>query len=84
MATGVKGSILVPVAQLERPVDLAVGWLGVSKLLSSPRGKNVAVRGTPLECDTIVVSLAEKIQVLCMEMTQTPVPDLGIGDCVHC
>ena len=44
--------------QLERPVDLVVGSLGVSKLLSFPHSPNVAVRDSPLECDTSAVSLA--------------------------
>ena len=48
----------VPVAQLERLTDLVVGRLGVSKLLSFPHGANVAIRDSPLECDTSAVSLA--------------------------
>ena len=75
----------VPVAQLERPVDLVVGCLEVSKLLSFPHRVNLAaVRDSPLQCDTGAVSLAKSIQALCMEMTQLPVPHLDVGDCVYC
>ena len=48
----------VPVAQPERPVDLVVGYLEVSKLLSLPRGTNVAVRDSSLKYDTNTISLA--------------------------
>ena len=42
-----EGPRYVPVVQLERPDDLAVGCLGVSKLLRIPHGINVAVRDSP-------------------------------------
>ena len=42
----------------ERPVDLVVGCLEVSKLLSLPNGTNVAVQDSSLECDTNTISLA--------------------------
>ena len=42
----------VPVAQLEGTIDLVVGCVGVSKLLSLLHGANVAVRDNSLECDT--------------------------------
>ena len=48
----------VPVVQLERPVNLGVRCLGVSKLLSFSHGENVAVRDNPLEYDLSTVSLA--------------------------
>ena len=48
----------VPVAQPESPVDLVVGCLEVSKLLSLPHGTNVAVRDSSLKCDTNTISLA--------------------------
>ena len=48
----------VPVAQPERPVDLVVGCLEVSKLLSLPHGTNVAVRDSSLKCDANTISLA--------------------------
>ena len=48
----------VPLAQLEKPVDLDVGCLGVRKLLNLHHGVNVAVQDTPLECDISAVSLA--------------------------
>ena len=74
----------VPVAQLERPVDLVVGCLGVGELLSFPHRANVEVRDRPPECDTSAVSLAQNTQTLCMGMTQPPMPHLSIGDCVYC
>ena len=69
-----EGPHQVPVAQLERPDDLVVGCLGVSKLLSFHHGANAAVRDSPRKCDTSAVSLAWNIQALCVEMTQPPVP----------
>ena len=60
-----EGPHQVPVAQLERPTDLVVGCLGVSKLLRFPHGVNVAIRDSPLECDPSAVSLASNIQALC-------------------
>ena len=48
----------VPVAQPGRPVDLVVGYLEVSKLLSLPNGTNVAVQDSSLKCDTNAISLA--------------------------
>ena len=53
-----KGPHQVPVAQLERPADFVVGYLGVSRLLSFPHGTNVVVRDSLLECNTNAVSLA--------------------------
>ena len=50
-----KGSNQIPVAQLERPVDLVIGYLEVVKLSSLPYGANVAVQDSLLECDTSVV-----------------------------
>ena len=48
----------VPVTQLEKSVDLVLGWLGMSKLLSFFHSANVAIRNRPLECDISTVSLA--------------------------
>ena len=48
----------VPAAQLERPVDLVVDCLEVSKLLNFPHVANVAVQASLLECDTSAVSFA--------------------------
>ena len=48
----------VPVAQPESPVDLVVGCLEMSKLLSLPHGTKVAVRDSSLKCDTNTISLA--------------------------
>ena len=48
----------VPVAQPEKPVDLVVGCLEMSKLLSLPNGTNVAVQDSSLKCDTNTISLA--------------------------
>ena len=53
-----EGPHYVPVVQRERPDDLAVSCLGVSKLLSFAVGVNVAVRDSPPECDASAVSLA--------------------------
>ena len=53
-----EGPHQVLVAQLERPADLVVACLGMSKLLSFPHGANIAVQDSPLECDTNAVSLA--------------------------
>ena len=43
-----KGPHQVPAAQLERPADLVVGCLEVSKLLSVPHRGNVAVLDSAL------------------------------------
>ena len=52
-----EGPHQAPVAQLKRPIDLVVDSLGVSELLSLPRGANVAIRDSPFESDTSAVSL---------------------------
>ena len=55
-----EGPHYVPVVQLERPDDLAVGCLGMSKLLSLPHSINVAVRDSP---PTVIRVLSRLVRI---------------------
>ena len=60
-----------------------VGFLGVSQLMAFPHRTDVTVRNKTVKCDPIAVILVHLLQAALIEVTQPPLPHLGISHRIH-
>ena len=56
----------------------------MSQLVAFFYGANLAAPYDAFEVDTVAVVPLHKLQALLVEVTEPRVPNLGVGNCVHC
>ena len=70
----------IVVHELKGSIDGGVlTFLGVSQLMVFPRPTYVAGRYRTVKCDSIAVLPVHELEAALVEVTQPPVPHLGIG-----
>ena len=84
MSRRFEGAYEVSVPELKGRINGGVvGFLGVSQLMAFPHRADVTVRDRTVKCDPIAVLPIHELQAALVDMTQPPVPHLGIGHRIH-
>ena len=47
-------------------------------------GTDVAVHSGPIKVDAVAFVPLHEVQTLLIEVIEPPMPNLGVGDCIHC